>query len=400
MARRNASLRALRALLWIAIAAGAGLWLAERLPARRAPAPTAWEAATSRPRTAPPRDAGAERDDAEWVTRRSPDFGGRYGLPTGDVSFDEARTHFALGAELLRLGDYYTAASHLALARDGLGDTPGVCELLAITYDRLNMTGDLLEVMPCLDEAARISDSAARLYDRIAKQLDVEVEFQAAASDHFVASYPADGPAVDEIGPVLDLLEGARERVAAELGIGSMRLVPVVVYESGQLEAATDLPHWASGLYDGKIRMSIDTFRDEPRFFETALTHEYVHALTHEYTGTRLPPWFREGIADALARNGTSAARRYQPSSAVGRILEIDELETSFVQLPEAVARAAYRQSHAMLLGLVRETGWGALRDLVLDLHADRSLDFETAFAGIYGETPADYLDRWHATLR
>jgi hypothetical protein len=382
----------MRAALWLALAAFAAHWALQRDPTHFAAEPTlrvpvrATEPAPSRP--------------SEPSRRAAPDFGGRYGRSTGAVPSAEARTHFALGAELLRMGDYYTAASHLAMARDGLGDAPAVCELLAVTYDRLNMTGDLLEVMPCLDEAARESDSAAQLYDRLAKQLDVEVEFQAAASDHFVASFPSAGPAMDEIGPVLDLLEGARDRVDHELGLGSMRLVPVVVYESGQFEAATDKPHWASGLYDGKIRMSIETYREHPAFFETALTHEYVHALTHEYTGTRLPPWFREGIADALARNGSDAARHYRPAPAVGRILEIDELESSFMRLPEAVARAAYRQSHAMALGLVRETGWDALRDLILDLYADRSLDFDAAFLGIYGESPADYLDRWHATLR
>jgi hypothetical protein len=131
------------------------------------------------------------------------DFGGDYGRATRAVSADEAHAHFAIGMELLNLGDYYTAASHLAMARDGLGDQPAICQMLAITYDRLNMTSDLLEVMPCLDDAAEESEAAAQLYDRLAKQLDVEVEFQAAASDHFVASFPVSRATGEEIGPVL-----------------------------------------------------------------------------------------------------------------------------------------------------------------------------------------------------
>lgn len=326
------------------------------------------------------------------------DFGGDYGRSARAVSADEASAHFAIGAELLKLGDYYTAASHLAMARDGLGNQVAICHMLAITYDRLNMTSDLLEVMPCLDDAAGESAAAARLYDRLAKQLDVEVEFQAAASDHFVASFPVSGATSEEIGPVLDLLEGARDRVQRDLGLGSMRLVPIVVYGRGQFEVATDKPHWASGLYDGKIRMSIETYRDQPDFFETALTHEYVHALTHEYTGTRLPSWFREGLADGLARNGADRVHRYRPHPEVGRILEIDELNSSFMGLPEHLARAAYSQSYAMTLGLVRESGWDALQDLILDLHDDRELSFNEAFYGLFGESPADYLDRWYTT--
>jgi hypothetical protein len=328
------------------------------------------------------------------------DFGGTYSRATGTVSRAEGLAHYALGVGLLELGDSYTAASHLAMARDGLGDTAAVCEMLAIAYDRLNMTRDLLGVMPCLDAAARAHESAARLYDRLEKQLDVEQEFLAAASDHFVASYPAAGSSAEAIGSVLDLLERARRQVVDDLGIGSIRLVPVVVYEGDQFAAATNKPHWASGLYDGKIRMSIETWRERPQFFETALTHEYVHALTHEYTGTRLPSWFREGIADALARNGSEPARNFTPGDTANRILEIDELNASFMELPEDLARAAYLQSHAMVLGLVLESGWGAIEALILDLHGDRALEFDTAFDDFFGETPADYLDRWYSNAR
>jgi len=390
MARRSAS--TFRVVILLLGVAGGLLWFASRVPAplqARAPIdiptsnPTALRSQSTSESTSPPVD-----------------FGGAYGRATQTVAADEARAHFAIGSELLNLGDYYTAASHLAMARDGLGDQPAICRLLAITYDQLNMTSDLLEVMPCLDAAARESEAAAQLYDRLARQLDVEVEFQAAASDHFVASFSISGATRAEIGPVLDLLENARERVRRDLGLASMRLVPVVVYERGQFEAATDKPHWATGLYDGKIRVSIETYRDRPDFFEIALTHEYVHALTHEYTGTRLPSWFREGLADGLARDGAGPTLHFRPHPRIGRILEIDELEGSFMALPEDFVHAAYVQSHAMTLGLVRESGWGALHDLILDLRDDRELSFDEAFYDLFGETPADYLDRWHAMVR
>jgi len=364
MARRSAS--TFRVVILLLGVAGGLLWFASRVPAplqARAPIdiptsnPTALRSQSTSESTSPPVD-----------------FGGAYGRATQTVAADEARAHFAIGSELLNLGDYYTAASHLAMARDGLGDQPAICQLLAITYDQLNMTSDLLEVMPCLDAAARESEAAAQL--------------------------SISGATRAEIGPVLDLLENARERVRRDLGLASMRLVPVVVYERGQFEAATDKPHWATGLYDGKIRVSIETYRDRPDFFEIALTHEYVHALTHEYTGTRLPSWFREGLADGLARDGAGPTLHFRPHPRIGRILEIDELEGSFMALPEDFVHAAYVQSHAMTLGLVRESGWGALHDLILDLRDDRELSFDEAFYDLFGETPADYLDRWHAMVR
>jgi hypothetical protein len=326
-------------------------------------------------------------------------FGGAYGQPDRglSVSREEGLAHYALGAQLLELRDYYSAVSHLSLARDGLGDIGQICELLAIAYDQLNMTVDLLEIMPCLAEEARERPSASRLYDRLRRQVDVEVEFQVATSDHFVASFSTAGPSAGAIGEVLDTLERARREVEAAIGMSSMRLVPVVIYESGEFAAATDTPHWARGLYDGKIRIAVDAFRDEPDRFETLVTHEYVHALTHEYTGTRLPSWFREGLADNLARRDEATQDILTvPLDERGPLLAIEDLNGRFTELSKEMAIHAYRQSYWMVRNLVWEAGWDAVADLLRDLHENRELSFDEAFIDLYGESPVEYLDRWY----
>jgi hypothetical protein len=254
--------------------------------------------------------------------------------------------------------------------------------------------------MECLERAAGERPSVRWLFDSLQRKLDIEVEFRAAASDHFVASFPDAGPTARAIGQVLDILERARHRVVADVGFGSMRLVPVVIYEGEQFEAATDKPHWVSGIYDGKIRIAIDTYRDNPDFFEMAITHEYVHALTHEYTGHRLPPWFREGLADNLARRGKARRDALAALAAMldegEPLFDIYDLNLNFIELPKERAIRAYRQSFGMVHTLVQETGWGTLGDLVLDLHEDRRLGFDEAFADRYRESPAEYLERWY----
>jgi hypothetical protein len=178
-------------------------------------------------------------------------------------------------------------------------------------------------------------------------------------------------------------------------------VVPVVIYEKDQFAAAMDVPHWTLGVYDGKIRVTIDTYDEQPEIFDIAITHEYVHALTHEFTGTRLPSWFREGLADTLARRGTSrSADLPQWRVGPGPLLDVRGLKQDFTQLPPALAARAYRQSYAMVHDLEREAGWGPIADLLLELHTDAELDFDGAFAAIYGETPEAYLDRWLARAR
>jgi len=323
-------------------------------------------------------------------------FDGAYGEVVNDVSQGEGLAHYALGAQLLQYGDYYGAASHLSVARDALGDSRRVSEMLAMTYDRLNMTLDLAGVMDCLAREAAHHESAARLYDRLSRHLDVEVEFHAAASDHFVASFPSRGPAPHAIGEILDVLERQRERISAELGLTSIRTVPVVVYEEDQLGRAMDVPHWARGLYDGKIRMALDGFFDRPAEFDAAIAHEYVHALTHELTGVRLPAWFREGLADNLARADAAQRERLAAEGArSAAVSNVDALRRNFVELSEGDASRAYQQSFAMVHNLVAEAGWAPVRDLLVAMQADPALGFEDAFVAVYGERPDGYVDRW-----
>lgn len=377
--------------LAIALILGMGAIVGLRWHSQTAPLP---ETAGEIPEA--PTARRAEHDPASTAAPPPLEFGGDYGIPVADVSRGEALAHYTLGAELLDYGDYYSAASHLALARDGLGNFGRICEMLAITYDRLNMLLDLFAIMECLEGEAREHASARRLFDHFARHLDVEMEFEAAASDHFVVSFPRAGPSSSAIGDVLSILEWARSEVADSIGIASLRIVPVVVYEGDQFQAATDKPHWALGIYDGKIRVAIETYDARPEAFEIALAHEYVHALTHEYTGTRLPAWFREGLADTLAWQGVRG-RGFDPPRfrTPGPLLDYDDLRGDFTGLPADLASRAYRQSHALVHNLVREADWGPIEDLLLELNVDDALQFDTAFAVIYGETPAAYFDRW-----
>jgi hypothetical protein len=329
-----------------------------------------------------------------------PNFDGGYSESLADVSTGEALAHYALGAELLGFGDYYGAASHLALARDALGEYRRICEMLAFTYDQLNMGLDLAGIMDCLEREAREHESARLLFERLDRHLDVEVEFHAAASNHFVASFPAFGPTAGAIGDILAILEESRSRIAAELGIASVRIVPVVVYEGEQFSLAIDKPHWALGLYDGKIRIASDGLIDRPDLFDMAIAHEYVHALTHELTGVRLPAWIREGMADNLARPDLRDRQRLGAAAgALGTPLEFEELSGEFVEMSKEDAGRAYRQSFAMVHNLVREAGWGPVRDLLVALREAPDLAFEDAFEGIYGEMPADYFERWRRLI-
>ena len=49
-----------------------------------------------------------------------------------------------------------------------------------------------------------------------------------------------------------------------------------------------------------------------------------------------------------------------------------------------------------MTRDLIEEHGWPSLRTLIRDLRKRRHADFDVVFASVYGESPAEYLDRWY----
>ena len=122
-----------------------------------------------------------------------------------------------------------------------------------------------------------------------------------------------------------------------------------------------------------------------------------LSAACSDRTGTRLPSWFREGLADNLARRDEATRDLLTvPLDERGSLLDMEDLNGTFMELSKERAIGAYRQSYWMVHNLVREAGWDAVADLLHDLHEYRELPFDEAFTDLYGESPGEYLDRWY----
>ena len=99
----------------------------------------------------------------------------------------------------------------------------------------------------------------------------------------------------------------------------------MILYAQQSFQHVTRAPHWAGGIFDGKVRIPVgELVRVTPRF-ERVLTHEITHALVHEKTGLNCPRWLNEGLAEYY--EGARLARRW-PAVGGGDLTSLAEADS------------------------------------------------------------------------
>ena len=179
--------------------------------------------------------------------------------------------------------------------------------------------------------------------------------------------------------------------------------IEVVLHSSADLSKSSDAPHWALGLFDGRIRLRIDDTAHHLVALRSTIRHELSHALLFQMTGERrLPTWFEEGLAQ-LVECAPNDCGAFSYPAVNQAFLSTDSFTHSFTELNELDARLAYHQSAFLLRFLLREAGLDGLSrvleslqptsDLQSDVLLSLALGHPTSFAK-YREGAASHWQR------
>ena len=148
-------------------------------------------------------------------------------------------------------------------------------------------------------------------------------------------------------------------------------------YTKEQFRDITRSPEWASGAFDGRIKIPVRGAEGSADELNRVLQHELVHAMVATLAGPSAPVWVNEGLASALEPGGVEWAE--EQLSADATRASPRQLQRGFGGLPPArQARAAYAQSALAVRKMLDLRGAPAVVSMLQSL--GRGTPFETAF--------------------
>ncbi len=268
------------------------------------------------------------------------------------------------------------AISTLQEASERLPDNAEIHTMLGRLFYR---NGDLHEGEFHLRRSSEINpDNPAtqKLLEQLQREASIESEMQTFSSVHFTLSCPESYPE-DWAEDLLEELENACTEVGERLNFYPSQRSQVLIMPSDDFRRVHDLPDWAGGLYDGKIRLPVPGSNVRPVALRGAVLHEYTHHVIFLLASGNCPVWLNEGLAQLLESGADRLQASEMPTAA--NITRLADLDREFGNNPDRKQAALlYRSSLVATSRLVTEFGWRRLAELLSNLATSGNFDQAT----------------------
>jgi tetratricopeptide (TPR) repeat protein len=254
---------------------------------------------------------------------------------------DDPFLHFGAGAAAYALGRTDSALSSLRRAVDL---DPEFAEALTLLGQVAYARGDSALALRSMEKASTLRPRDGRLtdvVDRWRKEASLHSGYVERPAGHFRIMY--EGGSQQSIGDrIARVLEAEYSRIGRTLNSYPQEPIAVVLYTNREFQDITRSPSWATGHYDGRIRVAVGG-TVAPGDLDRVVTHELVHAIVASAAPRRVPAWLNEGLATYLEgsdRGWTREVVRKAPA-----IVPLDALVEGFGGFDEDRALVAYAES-------------------------------------------------------
>lgn len=267
---------------------------------------------------------------------------------------------------------------------------PEVRLLLAHLHDRRDDPAQAVENLKAVLEREPTNEAARRMLDKVEREWRAEAGFLREVTPRFIVKYrdTLDAGARREI---VAHLEAAAARVDRALAYAPHQRTTVVLYEHNEFRDVTRVHAWATGLFDGKIRLPVGRVRPSAQELERLAGHEYAHAAIHDLTRGRAPRWLHEGLAQVL--EGAAA----DPILRAPAGLTLAGVEALAADSDPVRARAGYDIALWIVRDLLDRGGMEPLRELLARLGAGETM--AEAMPRVYGLRLTELEFQWRRVL-
>lgn len=242
--------------------------------------------------------------------------------------------------------------------------------------------------------------AAAELLKKVKKEAKVEGNFASQSLYHFNIQFDGEKRNDVKVDIVAQFLEEAYNQVGSYFNHYPEAPTQVIIYSKSQFKQASDSPVWASGLYDGKIRLPLNDILVNAAELKRLILHEYTHAVIFSLSRGLCPVWLNEGFAQTLEGEGISEKQtaNIKKHLAKNKIFDMKSLEGSFIGItPESAVVLAYDQSLSFTEFLIEKFGQSQIVETLPEFLQGKTMKqvFEEKFYSSYDKLQAE----WHESV-
>jgi tetratricopeptide (TPR) repeat protein len=295
----------------------------------------------------------------------------------------------------VRAADYDSARFYLQLAEEHIESAPPeIYGVLGDIYYSMNRLEDSVLAWSEFVRFGGQDPGRLRSLQRARDEMAVTSGQRSFVGEHF--SIFADPDVSDAmIHLASEDLEAAYRRETDFFGAAFREPQVAVLYAGRSYFSLVSIPDWVSGVFDGKIRVCVETREGAERALSAVLVHELAHALIRLRSRDRAPGWLHEGLSQWWEGRRLPRPELKEVFGQRGPA-SLDALEASFrSKLDRRAARASYAGALSLVEYLMAIRGEGVFSCLLEDLGS--GADFATALRAQAGLAPAELFRQWKA---